>query len=720
MSDEKSGEGRRKRRGGLRVPSDNVPRQSLSQSSDSIPVPVPEAIGLAASISESFGVASEPSIVPDDSIASNSHDPDELPTIVNEHASSVPLPTIQSADELVTQDEITTIAPDVLSSNSDAGADPVAVAPSELHHANPVGFDARESIGESIDIPFDDSDETLNTQIPAPLPGPDLTGPSGVAPNAIPRISARQDTVSEPEESDKNEELVESSPDTSQRSQGKPKKKPRFARALTMALNESDLEEVRNNVEEIRRSQEMLKSESNATSMAAESPVSPAEKNTESESAANPALADDVEVSVNEEAVPNSSATGMESGDVLLDEELVEVSSTSLKPKDPEGKAAEMGSDRDKATLGETPVVKAESSEEAPASSAPASSAPASSAPASSAPTSSTAASPAPASPAPASATPPAPSASPPSSPPVRAQSESEGAPSKSKEEPPPPPSTKVKTSAGKGPPPISNLASPPKPPENKKRRPKGWFDDIFDEDYLRTLPFLTPQATQFEANFVMESLGVEAGAQILDVGCGYGRHAMELAARGYHLVGLDNSLPLLLRGADEAQRRGLTINFIHGDMREMTFESQFDGAYCLFSSFGYFDDETNKQTAQNIARALKPGARFVVEVLNRDYLVADLPSRIWWEGEGCVVLEEVEFNYFSSRIVSNRSVVFDDGRQLEQEISLRSFSLHELGKFLHSVGFRVLEISGSMSTRGRFFGAHSRDIVVVAERRSD
>ncbi|MBL4632480.1 MAG: class I SAM-dependent methyltransferase [Kofleriaceae bacterium] len=217
-----------------------------------------------------------------------------------------------------------------------------------------------------------------------------------------------------------------------------------------------------------------------------------------------------------------------------------------------------------------------------------------------------------------------------------------------------------------------------------------------------------------------MESLGVEAGAQILDVGCGYGRHAMELAARGYHLVGLDNSLPLLLRGADEAQRRGLTINFVHGDMREMTFESQFDGAYCLFSSFGYFDDETNKQTAQNIARALKPGARFVVEVLNRDYLVADLPSRIWWEGDGCVVLEEVEFNYFSSRVVSNRSVVFDDGRQLEQEISLRSFSLHELGKFLHSVGFRVLEISGSMSTRGRFFGAHSRDIVVVAERRSD
>ena len=91
------------------------------------------------------------------------------------------------------------------------------------------------------------------------------------------------------------------------------------------------------------------------------------------------------------------------------------------------------------------------------------------------------------------------------------------------------------------------------------------------------------------------------AGSQVLDIGCGYGRHAMELAARGFHVVGLDSSLALLLRGADEAQRRGLTINFVHGDMRDMAFDSQFDGAYCLFSTFGYFDDEMNKKTAGNM-----------------------------------------------------------------------------------------------------------------------
>jgi SAM-dependent methyltransferase len=256
------------------------------------------------------------------------------------------------------------------------------------------------------------------------------------------------------------------------------------------------------------------------------------------------------------------------------------------------------------------------------------------------------------------------------------------------------------------------------KPIEGKAARGKPWFVDLFDEDYLRTLPFLTPQATQSEAEFVIDAMGLSPGAQVLDVGCGYGRHAMELAARGFHVVGLDLSTPLLVRGGEEAQRRGLEINFVRGDMRELDFDAQFDGAYCLFSTFGYFDDETNKKTVANIARALKPGGRVMIEILNRDYVIADLPTRVWWEGEGCVVLEEVELNYFSSRIQVNRSVVFDDGRQLEQEISVRAYSLHEVGKLMHAAGFRVLEVSGGYHTRGRFFGNQSRHIIVLAERK--
>ena len=286
---------------------------------------------------------------------------------------------------------------------------------------------------------------------------------------------------------------------------------------------------------------------------------------------------------------------------------------------------------------------------------------------------------------------------------------------------PPTPPAAAVAHKAPPAPPPAKKAPAPvavAAVTKDATSRGKPWFVDLFDEDYLRTLPFLTPQATQAEAEFVLDTMSLAPGAQVLDVGCGYGRHAMELAARGFHIVGLDLSTPLLVRGGEEAHRRGLTINFIRGDMRELDFENQFDGAYCLFSTFGYFDDETNKKTLQNIARALKPNGKILIEILNRDYVIADLPTRVWWEGEGCVVLEEVELNYFSSRIQVNRSVVFDDGRQLEQEISVRAYSLHEVGKLMHAAGFRVLEVSGGYQTRGRFFGNQSRHIIVLAERK--
>ena len=159
-------------------------------------------------------------------------------------------------------------------------------------------------------------------------------------------------------------------------------------------------------------------------------------------------------------------------------------------------------------------------------------------------------------------------------------------------------------------------------------------------------------------------------------------------------------------------------MNFVHGDFRELSFGDQFDAVYCLFTTFGYFDDDTNRKMIQAVNNALRVGGRFLLDVVNRDYIIRDLPARIWWEGNACVILEEVDFNYFTSRIISKRSVVFEDGRHLEQEISVRSYSLHELGKIMHHAGFRVLEVSGHLAHRTRFFGNSSRSLVLLAEKR--
>jgi SAM-dependent methyltransferase len=270
---------------------------------------------------------------------------------------------------------------------------------------------------------------------------------------------------------------------------------------------------------------------------------------------------------------------------------------------------------------------------------------------------------------------------------------------------------------------PVPVLVGLPEALSERPRRPKRskpWFEEVFDESYLRTLPFMTAEQTLREVDFIESSLSVPKGAEVLDVACGYGRHAIELVQRGLAVTGLDLSLPLLIRAADESQRRAVSVNFVHTDMREMSFERQFAGAYCMLTSFGYFDEESNFKVAEGIARALRPGGRFLIDVINRDYVVGDLPARIWWEGDGCVVLEEVDFNFNTNRVLTHRSVVFEDGQQLEQEISLRVYSLHEMGKLLRQAGFRVIEVSGSIPTRGHFFGANSRNLLILAERRAD
>ena len=253
-----------------------------------------------------------------------------------------------------------------------------------------------------------------------------------------------------------------------------------------------------------------------------------------------------------------------------------------------------------------------------------------------------------------------------------------------------------------------------------RPKRSKPWFEEVFDEDYLRTLPFMRADQTLREVEFISNALTAAPGSEILDVGCGYGRHAIELVQRGFNVTGLDLSLPLLIRAADEAQRRSLSVNFVHADMREMAFEKQFDGAYSMLTSFGYFDEETNLRVAERIGRALKPGGRLLLDILNRDYVVSDLPVRVWWEGTGCVVLEEVDFNFHTSRINTHRSIVFEDGRQLEQELSVRAYSLHEIGRLLRQAGFRVIDVSGGLATRGDFFGSASRNLLIVAEKRED
>ena len=254
-----------------------------------------------------------------------------------------------------------------------------------------------------------------------------------------------------------------------------------------------------------------------------------------------------------------------------------------------------------------------------------------------------------------------------------------------------------------------------------QERKPKrNWFETFFDDDYLPTLPNETPEGTRKEAEFILSELQPAPQSSILDIGCGYGRHAVVMAARGFSVTGIDRSLPMLIKAAELTESSGVQVNFMHADMREMEFDQEFENIYCFNTTFGYHEDNENNEILSRIQRALKPGGRFLLSVVNRDYILDDLPLRVWWEGDGCLVMDEVEFNYFTSRIDSHRSVVFNDGRQVDRTLSIRAYSLHELGKALFDHGFRVLRVTGNLATKGRFFGQKSPLLAITCEKKGE
>jgi SAM-dependent methyltransferase len=253
---------------------------------------------------------------------------------------------------------------------------------------------------------------------------------------------------------------------------------------------------------------------------------------------------------------------------------------------------------------------------------------------------------------------------------------------------------------------------------EKPKARPRRlWWEDLFNEDFSRALVRLSEHQIEQEVTFIEDSLGVAPGAVVLDLGCGSGEHAVELASRGYGVVGYDLSLHQLALAQETAQERGQKLNFLQGDMREMAFEEVFDGIYCWNTTFGYFEEEKNVNVVERMFQALKPGGTLLIDVINRDFAAGDQPSSVWFEGDSCVCMDDMNIDFLTSRMRVKRSLILDDGRTRECTYSIRLYSLHELGKILHSAGFRVTEASGHPTTPGVFLGQSSPRIIILAQK---
>ena len=184
----------------------------------------------------------------------------------------------------------------------------------------------------------------------------------------------------------------------------------------------------------------------------------------------------------------------------------------------------------------------------------------------------------------------------------------------------------------------------------------------------------------------------------MLDVPCGAGRLALELAAWGYDVTGIDQSARLIEAARQEAEQRDLQVDFRHGDMRDLPEDGQYDGLVCLWNSFGYFDDAGNLDFLRAVFRSLKPRGRLALDTPLMETLlhgIVDEP-RVWTEVGDLLALEERGFDHETGRLDSAWTFIRDGVREV-RDMSIRLYTYRELVAMLEEAGFGEHEAYGSL-----------------------
>ena len=229
------------------------------------------------------------------------------------------------------------------------------------------------------------------------------------------------------------------------------------------------------------------------------------------------------------------------------------------------------------------------------------------------------------------------------------------------------------------------------------------WYKTYFGEDYLRHIePLLTPERTQREVDGIVNLLALPKGSSILDLCCGHGRHAVPFAQHGYKVTGQDLSEVFLREAEKEALAKGVHVDWLHADMRNIPFENEFDAVINIFTTFGYLENQDeDHQVLKQVCKALKPGGFFLLEIIHREGLIRHFsPHMIEHHPEGLIVLEERDFDLLTSRSKVKITMIYPHGERKEYGHAARVYTLTELAQMLTMAGLQVKAYFGAWDGR--------------------
>ncbi len=250
----------------------------------------------------------------------------------------------------------------------------------------------------------------------------------------------------------------------------------------------------------------------------------------------------------------------------------------------------------------------------------------------------------------------------------------------------------------------------------------KKWYALLF-EDYANQYEKESfVHGTQGEVDFIESEIARDRSKRILDIGCGTGRHSIELSKRGYEVTGIDLSMNMLSKARANARHAGVKPRLIQKDARNFSFRKRFD--LCIMLCEGAFPlmetDEMNFNILKNAYASLLPGGKLIFTTLNGLFPLFHSVKDFINEAGSLSQSIVNNFDLMSFRDLSVYEVVNDNGKKLSLDCNERYYVPSEINWLLKSLGFVNISIHGCR------LGAFSRhddlrtddyEMLVIAEK---
>jgi SAM-dependent methyltransferase len=251
----------------------------------------------------------------------------------------------------------------------------------------------------------------------------------------------------------------------------------------------------------------------------------------------------------------------------------------------------------------------------------------------------------------------------------------------------------------------------------------RPWYEELYD-DYGEKYDSETfAQGTIGECDFLEKEIGHNKATRILDIGCGTGRHSLELARRGYAVVGIDLSESLLRKAEQKASERGLDVVFLKHDARNLPFAHEFDLAIMLCEgAFPLMEtDGMNFRILQGAANALRPGGKLVLTTLNGLFPLFHSVKEFHDSEtkEGNATYGGNSFDLMTFRDNNTTTVEDDLGNRKVLQCNERYYVPSEMTWLLQALGFTAVDIFGAkLGAFSRADGLSTEDfeMLVIAE----